>query len=201
MSDIYFTSDNHFYHKNIIQYCNRPFESVEDMNEKMVKRWNSVVKPNDTVYDLGDFAMGSGAKEIEIIFKRLNGKKILIKGNHDAKPTLNCQWYSIHDMLEININGQKIVLLHFAMKVWNNSHRDSWQLYGHSHMSLPESSSLSFDVGVDGWNYAPISISRIAEKMKWKKENIDFYSSPEYVEANKDKDSTFKFNQEFNHKF
>lgn len=78
---IYFTSDNHFYHQNVIKYCNRPQQTVEEMNEDMVKKWNEIVKPEDTVYVLGDFSLAFRA--VEIFSFRLNGTKYLVPGNHD----------------------------------------------------------------------------------------------------------------------
>lgn len=77
----YFTSDEHFWHANVIKYCSRPHASVEDMNEDMIKKWNSVVKPEDTVYCLGDFSMAF--RSVELYSFRLNGIKYLIPGNHD----------------------------------------------------------------------------------------------------------------------
>jgi calcineurin-like phosphoesterase family protein len=79
---IFFTSDHHFDHANIIKYCNRPFLSVDEMNEEIVKRWNQVVDANDTVYYLGDFSLGKGS--VEKFVPRLNGEKYLVMGNHDA---------------------------------------------------------------------------------------------------------------------
>lgn len=78
---IFFSSDHHFYHKNIIKYCNRPFETVEEMNEEMVKRWNEVVAKEDIVYYLGDFSLA--IRPVELFLNRLNGTKILMAGNHD----------------------------------------------------------------------------------------------------------------------
>lgn len=78
---IYFTSDNHFYHQNVIKYCKRPYLSVEEMNEDLVRKWNEVVRPDDTVYILGDFALAFRA--VEIFPMRLMGNKILVPGNHD----------------------------------------------------------------------------------------------------------------------
>jgi calcineurin-like phosphoesterase family protein len=78
---VFFISDNHFFHSNIIKYCNRPFKDVEEMNREMIKRWNDVVGPNDIVFCLGDFCLGTKENIIEI-GKQLNGTKFLIKGNH-----------------------------------------------------------------------------------------------------------------------
>lgn len=81
MSGIFFTSDHHFGHANIIKYCDRPYDNVNEMNEDLIKRWNGAVGPSDLVYYLGDFSMTLGA--VERITPRLNGRKILIAGNHD----------------------------------------------------------------------------------------------------------------------
>lgn len=78
---IFLSSDSHFYHNNVIRYCTRPFATVEEMNEAMVKEWNSVVGPDDTVYYLGDFSLAFRA--VEIFSFRLNGRKLIVPGNHD----------------------------------------------------------------------------------------------------------------------
>lgn len=84
---IYFTSDSHFWHNNVIKYCNRPYETVEQMNEDMVKKWNNVIKPDDEVYHLGDFSLAF--RSVEIYSNRLIGKKYLIPGNHDVLHNYN----------------------------------------------------------------------------------------------------------------
>ena len=89
MKNYWFTSDTHFFHKNIIHYCGRPFSSVEEMNEVLVENWNKVVKPGDVVYHLGDVAMGYKSGELEALWPRLNGSKRLIVGNHDEIPYLS----------------------------------------------------------------------------------------------------------------
>lgn len=81
--DIFVTSDSHFGHKNIIGYENRPFKEVNEMNEKLIENWNKVVKPNDLVIHVGDLFL-CGAQKAEEIAKRLNGRKILVQGNHDS---------------------------------------------------------------------------------------------------------------------
>ena len=80
---VFVTADNHFFHKNIIKYCHRPFNSVREMNEYMIKKWNKKVSKDDLVFHLGDFALTRNQKQLEGIRRRLNGTIILIPGNHD----------------------------------------------------------------------------------------------------------------------
>jgi len=175
----FFTSDTHYGHKNIIKYANRPYSSVSEMNEDMIKKWNSVVSSEDIVYHIGDFAF-TPYKEAAEILRSLNGSKVLIFGNHDKalrkEKDLYIHWRSAGDLREITVpdpdaprGAQGIVLCHYAMRVWNKSYHGSWQLYGHSHGSLPDDpNSLSLDVGVDCWNFTPVSYEQIKEKMKLK---------------------------------
>ena len=140
------------------------------MNEALIKNWNSVVNVGDTVYHLGDFSF-LPKNETEYIFNRLHGIKFLILGNHDHNVTKH--WSGVFQYKEININGTEIVLMHYAMRVWNKSHHGSWHLYGHSHGTLPDDGkSLSFDVGVDCHNYHPISFEKVSEIFGTKKNNI-----------------------------
>jgi len=168
---IYFTSDLHFGHDNIIKYSNRPFRDVHEMNRQITLNWNSVVGKNDTIYCIGDFAFGKGKNKPHEYFKKLNGKKHLIRGNHDADKTADMDWESVHDLLEINVGKQRIVMCHYSMRVWHHSYKGTWQLYGHSHGTLPEQETLSCDVGTDVWNYTPVSLETLKRKMTWKKEN------------------------------
>lgn len=161
MNNIFFTSDTHFDHVNVIKYSNRPFASKEEMNEAMIERWNSVVQSNDTVYHLGDFAF---SKTPEKFFNRLNGNKLLVIGNHDRGATLNLPWGWKKSMYELKINKQPIVLCHYAMRTWNRSHYNAVQLYGHSHGTLP-GTNQSLDVGVDCWNYKPVSFEEIKSRL------------------------------------
>lgn len=86
MMDIaWFISDTHFNHENIIKYCNRPFKNSKQMDEYIIKQWNSVVNEEDIVYHLGDFALGLSFDEYKDLFDKLNGQIILIRGNHDRK--------------------------------------------------------------------------------------------------------------------
>lgn len=165
---IYFTSDNHFGHTSIIKFCNRPYKDVEEMNEAMIKNWNSVVTPKDQVWHIGDFSFAD-EKTTANIARRLNGHKFLVAGNHDnirVLAPLFEQHYLYH---EIKHEKQLIVLCHYAFRIWNKSHYGSWNLYGHSHGTLPEPDDLlSMDVGVDSNNYTPISFEQVKQRMATK---------------------------------
>ena len=177
MKKTWFTSDTHFSHANIIKYCNRPFNSAQEMDEALIRNWNLRVQPDDTIYHIGDFAFVDGPKLIRIL-ERLNGRKILVHGNHD-KPVKSSQqaremFEQCADYLEIYVQDptvigakQHIVLCHYAMLVWNKSHHMSWMLHGHSHGSLtyPYKARI-LDVGVDSHSYAPISYEEVKQKMK-----------------------------------
>ena len=165
MKNIFFTSDHHFGHKNIIKFSNRPFESVEEMDETMIERWNEKVGPNDDVYHLGDVALCSPNK-LQKILDRLNGNIHLIKGNHE-KSAKQCQdqfvWVKDYHELKVQDDefekgSQLIVLLHYGMRVWNKAHWGSYHLYGHSHGMLADDPKMhSFDVGVDCHDFYPLS--------------------------------------------
>ena len=155
----FFISDTHFHHMNksggIIRYCNRPFSSIEEMDETLIQNWNSKIKPEDRVYHLGDFAFGQREQILELT-RRLNGHIILILGNHDnIGDPKNYGFSQKHNLLQIKLNGAHITLCHYALRVWEKSHFDSWQLFGHSHGCL-EPVGKQWDVGVDNNNFYPI---------------------------------------------
>lgn len=137
---IYVTSDLHFYHKNIIKICpdtRAKYGDVETMNKEMINEWNSIVNQEDIVYILGDVVFANEEKSSKLI-KTLNGKKVLIKGNHDYK---NCRkevflscFESVHDYLEIKHEGHKIVMFHYPIhNEWNGAHHGSIHFHGHLH--------------------------------------------------------------------
>lgn len=166
--NIWFTSDTHFGHAKIIQYCNRPFASVEEMDEKLIENWNARVGKGDTVYHLGDFSLAKDHRKIPEYLRSLNGQIHLIYGNHDAKRLQFLKGFAdLKPYKEIKVGEQKIILCHYAFRVWNKIHYGSWNLYGHSHGSLKRDFTIKqFDVGVDVWNYAPLSFEEVAEEMK-----------------------------------
>lgn len=184
-NNIYFTSDQHFFHCNILKYCNRPFSNVEEMNETIITNWNNVVEKGDIVYNLGDMFLGK-KEDAEKILKRLNGQIHFIQGNHDSiAEQMKTKFASWGNLREIKIKDedakdglQHITLCHYAMRTWHRQNIQSFHLYGHSHQALiPVSGQLSFDVGVDGWNYTPISYQQVKEKMKQIKETANISTS------------------------
>ena len=173
---LYFTSDTHYFHKNILAYSKRPFADVEEMNQTMIDRWNKVVKPTDSVWILGDISFAKDHNETLKILGQLNGAKGLIAGNHDVG-FLDFLYdgieradeffpLGIHDLYEIFYQKQRIVMCHYALRVWDKSHYGSWSLYGHSHGHLPDDPNLlSIDVGVDCHDFTPISFDQVKALM------------------------------------
>ena len=161
---IYFTSDQHLSHNNIIKYCNRPFKNVSEMNECIIDNFNSIVSTKDTTYFLGDFCFSSG--NFEKYMKMLNGQKHFIIGNHDPKniKKFTHLFNSISQIKEIKCKGIPIILCHYSMRSWNKKQYGSYHLYGHSHGRL-ESDDNSFDIGVDCWDFKPVSFDQVKDKM------------------------------------
>lgn len=177
---IFFTSDNHFFHENVILYCNRPFQNADEMNDAMVDNWNKVVKPGDTVYHLGDFFMGKASDWPEIM-AYLDGDIILIRGNHDKGTTtkyLNLGFKEVHNDLIREIDGKKVWMNHYP---WHDYKRELLRpernvktydiaLCGHIHQHWKYKDGL-FNVGVDVNNFTPISLNHVLEYLKDNKEN------------------------------
>jgi len=185
---IYFISDTHFGHANIIKYTDRPFQSVEEMDETLIYNWNSIVKKGDTVYHLGDFCLGSLDTFLKYI-KRLNGNINILRNadHHDKRwidyfdlggddDYLNYEFEITKTKDDLNLldpiydlksKNNHIVLCHFPIYYWNKKHYLSYHLYGHIHrtdFNIPNS-PLSMNVSVENINYTPISIERVIEIM------------------------------------
>lgn len=168
---IFFTSDEHYGHSNIIKFCNRPFADIAEMRERLIENHNARVTKGDLVYHLGDmFCRTLSFKEALSIMDRLNGQHYYIRGNHeeliDNYPQLRERFVWVRDRHKLKFKDMPhIVLDHYAGRVWDGSHNGSWQLYGHTHAVLRENDSLSFDVGVDAWKYFPVSLEQVTIKM------------------------------------
>jgi calcineurin-like phosphoesterase family protein len=181
---IFFTSDNHFYHTNVIRYCNRPFTSVEEMNEALINNWNSKVSPNDHIYVLGDHSF----YDSKGICSQLNGTKTLIVGDHDKGFDVNSfiENTYLKILTEHNVpanvksyfkpNNLSITLCHWCMRTWRKSHYNSWHLYAHSHGKL-EPIGKSWDVGVDNNNFYPLSLLEVIDIMKVRPDNFNHHKT------------------------
>jgi calcineurin-like phosphoesterase family protein len=186
---IFFTSDLHIYHTNVIKYCARPYSSVEEMNEMLVKNWNDVVGPEDTVYCLGDFSMAF--RPVETFSPRLNGKKYLVPGNHDFchsyhKKSRNEEnrkkwikayedngWTVLPEQTTLDIPGIATVnICHHPYYLvatenyddkyvkWRPKDDGRWLLCGHVHEKWKVVGKM-INVGVDQWDFKPVAITEI----------------------------------------
>lgn len=183
----FFTADTHFGHKRICELSKRPFGSIEEHDEQLIMRWNTMVAPSDVVYHLGDVGLCKKDRFAEIL-SRLNGEIRLIKGNHDDKnaidkPGLRERFSWIKDLYLVKeplraeygipkSNGEcetsnklYIQLCHYPMVYWFNSDHGTWLLHGHCHGSYADPKRLVLDVGVDSWDYAPVKLERVIEAM------------------------------------
>lgn len=169
---IYFTSDNHFYHENIIKLSKRPFKNCDDMHSNLIKNWNDTVSNDDEVYIIGDFAYRGDALKVNHILEILNGKKYLVIGNHDKylyHDEFNTNLYEwIKDYYILNYNKIKFVMFHYPILEWADYYKNSIHIYGHVHNSNSERLNIlgkkAYNVGVDVNNYRPVSIEDIIKK-------------------------------------
>jgi calcineurin-like phosphoesterase family protein len=173
MKDIWFTADTHFYHKNIIKYCNRPFKTLEEMHETLIANWNSLVKPEDIIFVLGDFCFGSG-KKVKELTAQLNGEKFLILGNHDSVKVGRKDSGFIDIMKSCPIaykpyDAHPGWLANMDHYPWHDNRNElgsgfnagKWLLHGHVH-NLWKVCGGQINVGVDVWNYKPVHINLIS---------------------------------------
>lgn len=159
----YLIADTHFNHKRIIEYCKRPYDTIEDMNEDLIKKWNKVVSKNDTVIHVGDFGFGS-FDELKRIFDKLNGIKYLIMGNHDLRAGYN--FYKDLGFVEVfkkEMVFGNLVFSHKPKKIPDNF----INIYGHIHNSdVP----IEYDdekhkcVSVEKINYTPVNLEELLEE-------------------------------------
>ena len=170
----FFTSDTHFDDEFAIEYFNRPFQNIDEMNAAMIERWNNAIAEDDLVYHLGDFT----TKDLSHFTKwvnQLHGTIRILPGNMDRywlkdfkasekvqvlPPLVSVEFAG----LETAGRSQIIVLCHYSMQVWEQSSHGSWHLFGHTHGKL-KGIDKSFDVGVDCTDFAPLSLDQVAEKM------------------------------------
>jgi calcineurin-like phosphoesterase family protein len=184
---IWFTSDLHFGHAGAIKYCNRPFETVEQMNAELVRRWNFLVHPDHTIYVLGDLAL-CRYRDFAPIGEKLNGKKILIRGNHDSYSVGQYErcGFQVYEELKMKFAGSTVRLSHFpyALPWWKRpwAYKSELRfmdrrppripgeilLHGHTHGTKQTRPNM-IHVGVDAWAYYPVAdrdVERLINSIK-----------------------------------
>lgn len=172
--DIWFTSDTHYGHTNILTYQNRPFTTIHQHDEALITYHNELVKDRDIVYHLGDFCLGN-PQHASRVYKTLNGLQYhLIKGNHDRVKNYGGLFTSIKDVLMLKLGPVRgararqtnwIWLSHYAHARWPHAHHGAMHLFGHSHGGF-QGLGRSMDVGVDTNNYRPYHIDEIRSLLK-----------------------------------
>lgn len=180
----WFTSDMHFGHANIIRYSHRPFRDLDHMHAALIDRWNEVVQPEDTVWVLGDVAMGIIDESLAFV-GRLNGRKLLLAGNHDRcwafhgpkhEPWIEryeaAGFAEVHQgQMPFDLGGQSVELCHFPYN-GDSQYEDryvearpvdtgAWLLHGHVHETWKQWGRM-INVGCDVWDYRPVAASELA---------------------------------------
>ena len=178
---VWFTSDLHLGHRNVIRFCDRPFKDEKEMGEKLIENWNKTVGENDIVFVLGDTFWFNNSHSIKRVLSRLKGKTIyMIPGNHDDFT----HYYRVDDpriilcpdvvvvwLQEFN-NGKKyeIWLSHYPMMTWPHRENGAWQLFGHIHSNAFRKEGVDqnlplfwnqHDVGCDYWGYRPVDFTTL----------------------------------------
>ena len=187
---IYFTSDLHFGHKNILKFSGRPFVDINHHDHSLKNNNNEMVSDSDEIYDFGDVGYRCPPKYIAEMLRTMNGKRTIILGNHDKSLRQAYKQGLLKDMLKsgkleivggesviydntlivskiLRVQGKMILMSHYSYRTWPSAFKGSIMLHGHSHGNLPELQQVkNFDVGVDLWNYYPVSLDRILKKCK-----------------------------------
>ena len=186
----WFISDPHFFHKHVIRYNKRPFNDNNEMHETLIRNWNKKINNKDVVYIIGDFSFGNFYETCQIV-KRLNGKKRLIRGNHDyrftSKDFVDMGFEDVRDHLLISINGFEVLLSHFPYHkpfkaFWYNKilkrhykkyydfyprYCGRWLIHGHFHHDEKvKPKNKEINVCVDNNEYSPVSELTILNYLK-----------------------------------
>jgi calcineurin-like phosphoesterase family protein len=158
---IFFTSDTHFDDARRIKVDKRPFATIQEHDAALIARWKEAVGADDDVYHLGDFTAAKTGARVTDLLRQLNGRKHLIIGNNDPPTTIeNTGWTSVAPYQELEIDGRRIILCHYAFRTWHDMGKGAIDLHGHSHGRLKEA-TRQYDVGVDVFDYRPVTLETI----------------------------------------
>ena len=161
-----FTADPHFGHARILEFCKRPFRSTREMDTALLRAMREAMGPDDDLWIVGDFAFAKSdeAERLEAMLASIPGRKHLVKGNHD-KPWMTKLrgWASVHDMIEIQDQGTRVLLCHYPMITFPGARHGALQLFGHVHDNW-RGSRNSVNVGVDVWDFRPVGLAEIRRR-------------------------------------
>ena len=173
---IWFTSDYHFCHANVIKYDERPFADVEEMNNALIENWNHYVDDEDVVFYLGDLSFDKNGKQTQELVNQLKGKIHYILGNHDKEKDIRKlnRFETVSDYVNLSVldpdnprKWQDIMMMHYPILSWDKAHHGSWMIHGHCHQSISDTefhkTRRILDVGCNGWDYTPVHYSDIKE--------------------------------------
>lgn len=165
---VYFTSDPHFYHANVIKYSNRPFKDVTEMNRALIKGINDTVGITDTLYMLGDFGFCKVDEALSILNQIYCKNLHYIWGNHDKimrDNKIRSKFITMNSYEKIDYEKQRFILFHYPILEWESGHHGTIHLHGHCHGNLKYPDMLKnkkiFDIGVDVWDYKPVSAEHL----------------------------------------
>lgn len=180
--NLFFTSDAHFCHANILKYDKRPFKHVDEMNEEIIENWNSKVGDDDIVFYLGDLSFDKDGRKTREIVHRLNGEIHYILGNHDREKDIRKldRFKTVSDYMHLTVvdadgnrGEQGIIMSHYPMLTWDKAHHGNFMLHGHEHGSLMQNPAYDWyykfkvlDVGCNMHDYSPLSYQEIKDYMK-----------------------------------
>ena len=172
---VFFTADLHFGHSGILEFCDRPFDSVDDMNRALISNWNSRVSNDDHVYIVVDLFYGGrdadGQNEAIKTVKKLNGILHLVAGNHDFPYLKNMEYHylfaDVDHIRYLSHEGKNIFLCHYPLAEWSGFFRGSWHIYGHIHNAKNaafehmKKFDHALNAGVDICNYMPVTFNEL----------------------------------------
>lgn len=183
---VFFTGDQHFGHENVIRFDNRPYSSVEEMDEALINKWNNKVAPGDIVYVLGDLIWKTKNGTADDLLKKLNGQKILMKGNHDrflhnAKVKKALAGIKDHDLITVELKDgtkKQVFICHYFTPLYPSHFYGGIHLHAHSHITAEHTEELRiakelnergflneiYNVGCMHWNYEPVTLDEILER-------------------------------------
>ncbi len=167
---VFFTSDLHLGHENIIRMANRPFRDAAAMNKQLIQNINKRMSADDTLWILGDVSYRISREDAEALLRQINCQDLrLVRGNHDKDWADAGLFQEICDYKELRLAGRRVCLMHYPIASWNGMYHGAVHLHGHSHnppsynLENVRNECLVWDVGVDANDLAPISWEEICD--------------------------------------